>query len=260
VLELWNGQVAVVTGGSRGIGRAIVRRLAASGAAVGVNYAGSAPEAEAAVGEVRAAGGRAVAVQADVGEPGDVQRLVERVERELGPITVLVNNAGISYRATLDEYDRAAAERQRRTNVEGVINTIRAVAPGMRERGYGRIVGVSSIAAHGTTLPGNAFYAASKAEVVILTRRFAMELGPFGITVNAVAPGFIATDMTRRTRGGQDYAEVARQLAERAMMRRVGEPDDVAHAVAFLASPEAGFITAQTITVDGGRMDYIGHP
>jgi 3-oxoacyl-[acyl-carrier protein] reductase len=127
-----------------------------------------------------------------------------------------------------------------------VINTVRAVAPGMRERGHGRIVNVASVAAHGTTMPGNTFYAATKAEVVILTRRFAMELGPRGITVNAVAPGFIPTDMTQ---GQPGYAEMAAQMAERAMVRRVGHPDDIA----FLAAPESGFITGQTLTVDGGR-------
>lgn len=255
----WEGQVAIVTGGSRGIGRAIVRRLGAAGAAVGVNYATQAEEAEASAGDVREAGGRAVAVQADVGDAGEVERLVSRVEAELGPVTILVNNAGLSLQAKLEDYDPEAMARMRRTNVDGVIHTTRAVAPGMRARGYGRIVNVTSIAAHGTRLPGNAFYGASKAEVDLLTRRFAMELGPSGITVNAIAPGFIATEMTRRSRHGTTFEELSARLAEITMMCRVGEPDDIAHAVAFLTAPEAGFITAQTLTVDGGRMDYTGH-
>ncbi|MBO0689879.1 MAG: glucose 1-dehydrogenase [Candidatus Dormibacteraeota bacterium] len=255
----WEGQVAIVTGGSRGIGRAIVRRLGAAGAAVGVNYATQAEEAEASAGDVREAGGRAVAVQADVGDAGEVERLVSQVEAELGPVTILVNNAGLSLQAKLEDYDPEAMARMRRTNVDGVIHTTRAVAPGMRARGYGRIVNVTSIAAHGTRLPGNAFYGASKAEVDLLTRRFAMELGPSGITVNAIAPGFIATEMTRRSRHGTTFEELSARLAEITMMCRVGEPDDIAHAVAFLTAPEAGFITAQTLTVDGGRMDYTGH-
>lgn len=255
----WEGQVAIVTGGSRGIGRAIVRRLGAAGAAVGVNYATQAEQAEASAGDVREAGGRAIAVQADVGDAGEVERLVSRVEAELGPVTILVNNAGLSLQAKLEDYDPEAMARMRRTNVDGVIHTTRAVAPGMRARGYGRIVNLTSIAAHGTRLPGNAFYGASKAEVDLLTRRFAMELGPSGITVNAIAPGFIATEMTRRSRHGTTFEELSARLAEITMMCRVGEPDDIAHAVAFLTAPEAGFITAQTLTVDGGRMDYTGH-
>jgi NAD(P)-dependent dehydrogenase (short-subunit alcohol dehydrogenase family) len=117
---------------------------------------------------------------------------------------------------------------------------------------------VTSIAALGTALPGNAFYAATKAEAVILTRRFAMELGPHGITVNAVAPGFIRTDMTQGKRSAAEWHAVEQRLSERAMMGRIGEPDDIANAVAFLAAPESGWVTAQMIAVDGGRMDYIG--
>jgi NAD(P)-dependent dehydrogenase (short-subunit alcohol dehydrogenase family) len=173
-------------------------------------------------------------------------------------VTILVNNAGISWQGTLDTYDREQFWRLRQVNADGVIHAMRAVMAGMRARRYGRIVNVSSIAAIGTALPGNAFYAASKAEVLILTRRFAMELGPHGITVNAVAPGFVRTDMTQRGRGAADWQGTERRLAERAMMGRIGEPEGIANAVAFLASPESGWITAQTLTVDGGRMDYIG--
>jgi 3-oxoacyl-[acyl-carrier protein] reductase len=255
----WEGQVAIVTGGSRGIGRAIARRLGGAGVAVCVNYTARAEEAEASAADVREAGGRAITAQADVGDADDVERLVSRAEAELGPVTILVNNAGLAIQAKLEDYDPDAMARMRRTNVDGVIHTTRAVAPGMRARGYGRIVNLTSIAAHGTRLPGNAFYGASKAEVDLLTRRFAMELGPSGITVNAVAPGFIVTEMTRRPRPGTTFEEVAARLAEITMLERVGEPDDIAHAVVFLASPEAGFITAQTLTVDGGRMDYTGH-
>jgi 3-oxoacyl-[acyl-carrier protein] reductase len=130
----------------------------------------------------------------------------------------------------------------------------------MKERRYGRIVNLTSIAAQGTSLSGSTFYAATKAAVSILTRRFAMELGPFGITVNAVAPGFILTDMVKEGRTEQEYNELIKSIAQKAMVGRVGDPADIAHAVAFLAAPESEFITAQILTVDGGRMDYIGHP
>lgn len=254
----WNGQVALVTGGSRGIGREIVRGLAAAGAAVGVNYATRAAEAEAVVNEVRAAGSPALAVQANVGEATEVERMVAQVSRELGPITILVNNAGIMAAASLETYDPAGMARMRNVNVDGVIHVTRAVVPAMTAAGYGRIVNLTSVAAHGTTLPGNTFYAATKAAVDLLTRRFAFELARSGVTVNAVAPGYIVTEMTVGE-PGPEAEERLRDVAERAMVGRVGRPEDIAHAVVFLAAPESGFITAQTLTVDGGRMDYITH-
>jgi len=255
----WRDQVALVTGGARGLGRATARLLAERGAAVCVNYVAQADAAEALAAEIAAAGRRAIAVKADVADAAAVEAMVARAEQELGPVTILVNNAGIAWQGTLDTYDRERFWRLRQINADGVIHATRAVMAGMRARRYGRIVNISSIAAIGTALPGNAFYAASKAEVLILTRRFAMELGPHGITVNAVAPGFVRTDMTQRGRGATDWEGTERRLAERAMMGRIGEPQDIANAVVFLASPESGWITAQTLTVDGGRMDYIGH-
>jgi 3-oxoacyl-[acyl-carrier protein] reductase len=255
----WRDQVAVVTGGTRGLGRATAQLLAQRGAAVCVNYVAHADAAEALIAEIAAAGGRAIAVAADVAEAAPVEAMVARAEAELGPVTILVNNAGVTWQGTLDSYDREQVARMRQVNVEGVIHATRAVMGGMRARRYGRIVNVSSIAAIGTALSGNAFYAATKAEVVILTRRFAMELGPHGITVNVVAPGFVRTDMTQRGRGAADWQGTEERFAARAMMGRIGEPEDVANAVVFLVAPESGWITAQTLTVDGGRMDYIGH-
>jgi len=170
-----------------------------------------------------------------------------------------VNNAGVAWQGTLDTYDHKQVVRMRQVNVDGVIRATRTVIGGMRARRYGRIVSISSIAVIGTSLSGNAFYAATKAEVAILTKRFAMELGPHNITVNAVAPGFVRTDMTQRGRGAGDWQGTEESLAAKAMMGRIGEPEDIANAVVFLASPGSGWITAQMLTVDGGRMDYIGH-
>lgn len=223
-----------------------------------VNYVARADAAGALVREITGFGGTAIAVQADVSDAGQAERLIEMAAADLGPVTVLVNNAGVAVQATLDTYDPAALDRMRRVNVDGMIHTTRAVMAGMRERRFGRIVNLSSIAALGTALAGNAFYAATKAEVAILTKRFAMELGPHGVTVNAVAPGLVRTEMSAaslRERG----PDAERRLAGRAMVGRIGEPEDIAHAVAFLADPKSGWITAQLLVVDGGRMDYIGH-
>jgi 3-oxoacyl-[acyl-carrier protein] reductase len=255
----WRDQVALVTGGARGIGRATARLLAKRGAAICVNYATHAEAAEKLVAEIAADGGRAIAAAGDVAQAAALDAMVARAEKEFGPVTILVNNAGIAWQGTLDTYDRAQVARMREVNVEGVINATRAVMRSMRARRYGRIVNVSSIAAIGTSLPGNAFYASTKAEVAMLTKRFALELGPDNITVNAVAPGFVRTDMTQRGRGAQDWEGTEARLASRAMMGRIGEPDDIANAIVFLASPESGWITAQMLAVDGGRMDYIGH-
>jgi len=258
-MTAWRDQVAIVTGGARGIGRATVRLLAQRGAAVCVNYAAHSDAADRLVREILGDRGRAISAMADVAEPSAVEAMVARTEKELGPVTILVNNAGVSWRGTLDTYDPEQVMRMRRVNVEGSIHATRAVIDGMRARRYGRIVNISSIAAIGTSLPGNAFYAATKAEVAILTKRFAMELGPRNITVNAVAPGFVRTDMTQRGRGAGDWQGTEESFAAKAMMGRIGESEDIANAVVFLASPESGWITAQMLTVDGGRMDYIGH-
>src|SRR5215211_716870 len=246
----WRNQVAVVTGGARGLGRATAWLLAQRGAAVCVNYAVHVDAAEALVAEIATAGGRAIAVAADVADSAAVEAMVARTEAELGLVTILVNNAGVAWQGTLDTYDREQVARMRQVNVNGVIHATRAVMGTMRTRRYGRIVNLASIAAIGTALSGNAFYAATKAEVLILTRRFALELGAQGITVNAVAPGFVRTDMTQRGRGAADWSGTEEHFAARAMMGRIGEPD-IANAVVFLASPESGWITAQVLTVDG---------
>lgn len=253
-----NGRVALVTGASRGIGRAIALRLGRDGAAVAVNYRTNRALAEGVAGEIRAAGGRALAVGADVGELGAAAGLVQAVERELGGLDILVNNAAIIHRGDLEAFDPEALEEMWRVNVAGLAALTREAAHLMKLRRWGRIINLTSIAAHGTSLPGTTFYAATKAAVIALTRRFAMELGPYGITVNAIAPGFILTDMVATERTPEEVEALVARMAERAMVRRIGRPEDIAAVAAFLAGEESGFLTAQTITVDGGRMDYIG--
>jgi 3-oxoacyl-[acyl-carrier protein] reductase len=247
-------RVALVTGSSRGIGRAIALRLARDGAAVAVNYRERRDQAEEVVEAIKRSGGSAVAIAGDVGKAEDCARLVETARRTLGSIDILVNNAGVFRKADLADFDFAQFHGMREVNVDGVVRVTHAVAGDMRARRWGRIVNIASIAGLGTAAAGTTFYAATKAAVITLTRRFALDLGPHGITVNAIAPGFIATEMAAQS--GADFDAVAAKT----MMRRVGTPEDIAAAASFLASEQAGFITAQVLTVDGGRTDFIGHP
>jgi 3-oxoacyl-[acyl-carrier protein] reductase len=242
-------RVALVTGGSRGIGRAIAERLQADGYRVAISYK-----------QTRGTLEVLLAVQADIADREQVKRLVAKVEADLGPVEILVNNAGVLNRGDLFDMNTAEFEAMRQVNVDGLVAMTRAVAPGMMERRFGRIVNMSSIAAHGTAFAGTTFYAATKAAVITLTRRFAFDLGPHGITVNAIAPGFIMTDMVTQGKSEAEVQAVVERMSDRAMTRRIGTPEDIANGVAFLVSDAAGFVTAQTLTIDGGRMDYISHP
>jgi 3-oxoacyl-[acyl-carrier protein] reductase len=257
-MELY-GKTALVTGASRGLGRAIAIRLARDGAAVAVNYREREGDAARTVADIRSAGGHAFMAQADIGDPLQVAAMFDELNRRPGAPDILVNNAGIMHRGELGSFDPAQLEAMRRVNVDGLIHVTRAAVEAMKQRGWGRIVNLTSIAAHGTSLSGTTFYAATKAAVGILTRRFALDLGSHGITVNAVAPGFILTDMAEQYTATGEGRKMIEAVAARAMVGRVGRPEDIAHAVAFLVSPQAGFMTAQILTVDGGRTDYITH-
>jgi 3-oxoacyl-[acyl-carrier protein] reductase len=253
-------RTALVTGGSRGIGRAIALELARQGCAVAVNYRDRAADAARVVEQLQGLGVRAVAVQADIAVPGEAERMVRQAAESLGPVDILINNAGVLRRGDLLDFDYAQMDGMRAVNVDGLVRVTRAVAPSMQQRGWGRIVNLTSIAAIGTSFAGTTFYAATKAAVITLTRRFALELGPSGITVNAIAPGFIVTDMVGADPDSEEFRKSVEGVASRAMVRRVGTPEDIANAAAFLVSERSGFVTAQVLTVDGGRMDYIAHP
>jgi len=242
-------QVAIITGASRGIGAAIAQRLAKDGFAVVVNYAGNAAEADKVVGAIAAAGGSAIAVQADVSRADDVRRLFEHSIAQLGRVDVLVNNAGImpphlpQLAATDDDtFDRLLA-----INLKGSFNTMREAATRL-ERG-GRIINFSSSLV-GTLLPGYSAYVATKAGVEAMTAILAKELRGKNITVNAVAPGPTATALFLNGK----TPEQVEHLAKMTPLERLGQPEDIAGAVSFLAGPDGGWINGQTLRANGGMV------
>ena len=235
------GKVALVTGGSRGIGAAISRELGAAGAKVAVNYRSDQAAAEEIASEV---GG--VAMQADVSVPEEAVALVERVESELGDIDALVNNAGVTRDTLIARMSDEDWETVIETNLRGPFNTCRAVARRMLKRRAGSIVNMSSVVGlHGN--PGQANYSASKAGIIGMSKALARELGSRGVRVNVIAPGYIKTALT------DVISEEMRQLIlTNTALGRLGEPEDVACAVRFLCSDEAAFITGEVLLVDGG--------
>jgi 3-oxoacyl-[acyl-carrier protein] reductase len=244
--EALKGQTALVTGASRGIGRSIALGLADLGANVAVNYAGSEGAAAEVVEAIRAKGVSAIAVKSNVGRTEEADAMVKQVLETFGRIDILVNNAGITrdnliMRMKEEEFDQVIE-----TNLKGVFNCLKAVTRPMMKQRYGRIINISSVVgALGN--PGQANYVAAKAGVIGLTKSAARELASRGITVNAVAPGFIDTDMTREL--PEDMRE---GLLGGIPLARLGQPEEIAGVVAFLASSSASYMTGQVLHVDGG--------
>ena len=244
----FDGKTAIVTGASRGIGREIALRLAKEGAKVVVNYSGSQGKAEEVVAEITSSGGQAISVQANVADAESVKTMIDETMKQFGSIDYLVNNAGITrdnllMRMKEDEWDDVMA-----INLKGVFLCTKAVTRQMMKQRAGRIVNVASIVGVSGN-PGQANYVAAKAGVIGLTKTTAKELASRNITVNAVAPGFITTDMTDAL-----PEDVKTQMLSTIPLGKLGDPQDVANVVAFLLSDEAAYITGQTIHVDGGMV------
>ena len=247
-------RVAIVTGAARGIGAATAERLGRDGFAVGVLDLDE-PSCEAVAGRIRDSGGRAAAVRVDVTSAEQVESGVARVAEELGPPVVLVNNAGIIrdnllFRMTEDDWDAVLA-----VHLKGAFLMTRACQTHMTTQRYGRVVNLSSSSAQGNR--GQANYSAAKAGLQGFTKTLAIELGRFGVTANAVAPGFVQTDMTAATaaRLGVSFEDFIEHSARQIPVQRVGQPEDIAATIAFLVSEEAGFVSGQVIYVAGGPLD-----
>ena len=236
---------AIVTGASRGIGAAVAERLARDGIAVGVNFSGNLEPAQALVDKITKAGGRAIAIKADVSDPSAVRTLFDRMESEFGGVDILVNNAGVMKLSNIVDADDELFDQQIAINLKGVFNGLREAAK--RLPNGGRIISFSSSVV-GLYQPTYGIYAATKAGVEAMTHILAKELRGRNITVNAIAPGPTATELFLKGKP----QEAVDQLAKMSPLERLGEPEDIAHAVAFLASPDAAWINGQVLRANGG--------
>jgi len=244
------GRVALVTGASRGIGRAVALALAGRGAAVAVNYTNQDERAQEVVDAVRAAGGTALRHRANVGDLDEVREMVRRVEKDLGHVDILVNNAGITRDRSFRNMDATEWGKVVAVNLTGVFNCTRTVIDGMLVRQYGRVVNISSVVGQAGNF-GQANYAATKAGILGLTKTLALETARKGVTVNAVCPGFIETEMVEAI-----PEDVQKQILARVPLGRFGRAEEVAAAVLFLVADEAAYITGQIIAPNGGL--YMG--
>jgi Dehydrogenases with different specificities (related to short-chain alcohol dehydrogenases) len=248
----FDGKVVMVTGGTRGIGRAIAETVLREGAKVAITYARSDERAR----ELERTG--VLAIRCDVSRRDEVRKAAEIVRDRFGDVNVLINNAGIMYLMPLEEFNEELFDRMMGVNVKGIIYMTLELLPQLK-RTRGVIINIASNAGIGTAFEGTTYYAITKASVITLTKRMAFELGKYGIRVNAIAPGWVETDMTTANRSPEEIEKAKALVRSRTMLNMTGVPEDIANVALFLASEDARYITGQTIVADGDNIDYLTH-
>ncbi|MBD6956077.1 MAG: glucose 1-dehydrogenase [Thermoplasmata archaeon] len=248
-------KVSLITGASRGIGRAIAIKFASEGSNIILNYNRNESSALRICNEIEKMNVECLPVKADVSRKDDVGTMVKRSLDRFGYIDVLVNNAGIMITGTNRTED---LERMVGVNLYSMVYTIEALRENFMKRG-GKIINIASVAGIVTSLTGTTFYSITKGAVITLTRRYAFDLGKYGVNVNAIAPGFIETDLTRTGKSDEEWRRTVEDISSKTALGRIGRPEDIANAAIFLASGESDFITGQVIVVDGGRQDFFTH-
>lgn len=253
-------KVAIVTGSSRGIGASIAKTFAQEGARIVVDYVQSAAKASRVVDQIKALGSDAISIAADVSQKSQAQKLVDEAIDAFGRLDILVNNAAILVGGTILDTTEGDWDRSIEVNLKGPFNCMQAAAKVMVRQKSGKIINISSISGLGGAPKGELAYSCGKAALIHLTRLVALDLGPYGVNVNCIAPGWTVTDMVLRSAGNQEkFEELKGVKAGQAAMGRVGDPQDIANLALFLASEESSFITGQVIVADGGRQDFLSH-
>ncbi len=248
-------RVAMVTGASRGIGRSIAEEFSKEGAKIILNYRESENEARNVCNEIIKNGGECLPIKADVSSANQVKKMIDESFDRFGRVDILVNNAGIMITNTENYSD---LEKMISVNLYSMVYTIEGLRENFTKNG-GKIINIASVAGIVTSLHGTTFYSITKGAVITLTRRYAFDLGKYGVNVNAIAPGYIETDLTRKGKSDEEWKKTVEDISKKTALGRIGKPRDIARVAVFLASQDSDFITGQVIVVDGGREDYFSH-
>lgn len=250
-----DGKVSLITGGSRGIGRATAIKFASEGSDIILNYRSNEAEAKSTCEDIEKYKVKCLRAKFDVSELEQVKKLVSFSLENFNKIDILFNNAGIMLTNTNDFND---LEKMVKTNLYSMIYLIELLKENFKKNG-GKIINVSSVAGITTALEGTTYYSITKGAVITLTRRYAFDLGKYKVNVNAIAPGYIETDLTKKGKSEEEWKNIVENISKKTILGRIGRPEDIANVALFLASPDSDFITGQVIVVDGGRIDFITH-